>query len=143
MILITKSGWESMGTWLLATSCVVAPIRFATNRSMSGWTVRSFVGNDVPAWLRSPGSSSDFRVEQVGSRSEVGRPNQLLFLLGQIARCWVWLASISFCSPLVSPHFVFDRAGQQHISRVNSRLFGAWSLQDFAAFVVFCPKISR
>ena len=43
------------------------------------------LGDDVPAWLRSPGSSSDFRVEQVGSRREVGRPNELLFLLGQIA----------------------------------------------------------
>src|SRR5216684_3621933 len=32
-----------MGTWLLATSVVVAPIRLATNRSMSGWTVRSFL----------------------------------------------------------------------------------------------------
>lgn len=98
------------------------------------------LGNDVPAWLRSPGSSSDFRVEQVGSRSEVGRPNQLLFLLGQIARCWVLLASISFCSPLVSPHFVFDRAGQQHISWVNSRLFGAWSFAGFCCFCCFLPK---
>jgi hypothetical protein len=43
------------------------------------------LGDDVPAWLRSPGSSSDFSVEQVGSRPEVGRPNELLFLLGQIA----------------------------------------------------------
>jgi hypothetical protein len=43
MTLITKSGWESMGTWLLAISVVVAPIRLATNRSMSGWTVRSFL----------------------------------------------------------------------------------------------------
>ena len=27
MTLITKPGWESMGTWLLATSCVVASMR--------------------------------------------------------------------------------------------------------------------
>src|SRR5260370_30461875 len=43
------------------------------------------LGDDVPAGLRSPGSSSDFRVEQVGSRHALGRPNELLFLLGQIA----------------------------------------------------------
>jgi len=43
------------------------------------------LGDDVPAWLRFPGSSSDFRVEQVGCRHALGRPNQLLFLLGQIA----------------------------------------------------------
>ena len=43
------------------------------------------LGNDVPAWLRSPGSSSDFRVEQVRSRHALRRPNELLFLLGQIA----------------------------------------------------------
>src|SRR5882672_9149096 len=43
MTSITKSGWESMGTWLLATSVTLAPIRLATNHSMSGWTVRSFL----------------------------------------------------------------------------------------------------
>jgi hypothetical protein len=43
------------------------------------------LGDDVPAWLRSPGSSSDSRVEQVGSRHALGRPNELFFLLGQIA----------------------------------------------------------
>ena len=42
MTSITKSGWESMGTWLLASSVVVAPMRLAKNRSRSGWTVRSF-----------------------------------------------------------------------------------------------------
>src|SRR5258708_4016454 len=40
---ITRLGFETIGTWLLATSVVVAPIRLATNRSMSGWTVRSFL----------------------------------------------------------------------------------------------------
>ena len=43
------------------------------------------LGDDVPAWLRFPGSSSNFRVEQVGSRHALGRPNELFFLLGQIA----------------------------------------------------------
>jgi hypothetical protein len=32
-----------MGTWLLSTSWMVAPMRFATKRCSSGWTVRSFL----------------------------------------------------------------------------------------------------
>src|SRR5271167_1398211 len=43
------------------------------------------LGDDVPAWLRLPSGSSDFRLEQVWSRHALGRPNQLLFLLGQVA----------------------------------------------------------
>src|SRR4030095_10533179 len=39
----TKSGWDNIGTWLLSVSKIVAPIRFATKRSNSGWMVRSFV----------------------------------------------------------------------------------------------------
>src|SRR5438034_3161057 len=39
----TKRGWESIGTWLLSTSYVVAPMRFATKRSRSGGTVRSLL----------------------------------------------------------------------------------------------------
>src|SRR5437660_4532334 len=76
---ITRLGFESIGTWLLATSVVVAPIRLATNRSMSGWTVRSFLatmyqlGFDLQAvpfilWL---------------NRSASGTP---------------WVAQTSFCS---------------------------------------------
>ena len=42
------------------------------------------LGDDVPAGLRSPGSSSDFCIEQACIRNALGRPNQLLFLLGQI-----------------------------------------------------------
>src|SRR5258708_23597145 len=43
MTSITTSGCDSMGTWLLATSVTLAPIRFAKNRSKSGGTVRSFL----------------------------------------------------------------------------------------------------
>jgi hypothetical protein len=32
----TKSGWDSIGTWLLSVSKVFAPIRFATKRSKAG-----------------------------------------------------------------------------------------------------------
>src|SRR5271170_416688 len=39
----TTLGWESMGTWLDATSVTLAPMRFAAKRSKSGWTVRSWV----------------------------------------------------------------------------------------------------
>jgi hypothetical protein len=34
---------DSIGTWLLWISNVVAPIRFATKRCSSGWTVRSLL----------------------------------------------------------------------------------------------------
>ena len=40
---ITSSGRESIGTWLLSTSLMVAPMRFATNCWSSGGTVRSLV----------------------------------------------------------------------------------------------------
>ena len=43
------------------------------------------LGDDVPAWLRLPGRSCDLRVEQIWSRHGLGRPNQLLVLLGQVA----------------------------------------------------------
>src|SRR5690349_21308967 len=39
----TKSGWDSIGTWLLSVSKVFAPIRFATKRSKAGWIVRSLL----------------------------------------------------------------------------------------------------
>ena len=38
-------------------------------------------GDDVPAWLRLPGSSPDFRLEQIGFRRALGCPNELLLLL--------------------------------------------------------------
>jgi len=101
------------------------------------------LGNDVPAWLRSPGSSSDFRVEQVGSRSEVGRPNQF-FSCSDKSRdagfCWrrfhfalLWFHPISFSIKLDSSTFRELTLGS----------LARGLLQDFAAFVVFCPKISR
>src|SRR5258708_36210628 len=40
---ITGCGCDSMATWLLFTSTVVAPMRLARKRSRSGWTVRSSV----------------------------------------------------------------------------------------------------
>src|SRR5215468_6982673 len=42
-------------------------------------------GDDVPARLRLPGSSSDFRLEQIGFRGALGRPNELLLLLRKVA----------------------------------------------------------
>jgi hypothetical protein len=53
---MTTSGWESMMTWLLFVSVVVAPMRFARKRWRSGCTVRSFLatmnqlGFDFQAW---------------------------------------------------------------------------------------------
>src|SRR5882672_9657504 len=59
---ITRLGFESIGTWLLATSVVVAPIRLATNRSMSGWTVRSFLATMYQLGFEPDTSVRDFDV---------------------------------------------------------------------------------
>src|SRR5215472_13207166 len=42
-------------------------------------------GDDVPAQLRLPGSSPDFRLEQIGFRCALGCPNELLLLLRKVA----------------------------------------------------------
>src|SRR5437879_2606238 len=43
-----------------------------------------FFADDVPARLRLPSGSPDFRVEQVGFRDALGRPNELLLLLRKV-----------------------------------------------------------
>src|SRR5258708_5568461 len=43
------------------------------------------LGDDVPAWLRLPGGSTDLRVEQVGLGDYLRRPNELLILLRKIS----------------------------------------------------------
>src|SRR5579862_5166682 len=43
------------------------------------------LGDDVPAGLRFPSGACDFCPEEVWSRDALGRPNQLLFLRGQVA----------------------------------------------------------
>src|SRR5258706_11674470 len=42
-------------------------------------------GDDVPAWLRLPGGSPDFRLEQVRFGDPLSRPNELLLLLRKIS----------------------------------------------------------
>src|SRR5215831_161560 len=42
-------------------------------------------GDDVPARLRLPGSSPDFRLEQIGFRRALSCPNELLLLLRKVA----------------------------------------------------------
>src|SRR5258705_5782688 len=42
-------------------------------------------GDDVPARLRLPASSADFRLEQIGFRGALGCPNELLLLLRKVA----------------------------------------------------------
>src|SRR5215468_2389569 len=52
-----------------------------------------FFGHDVPARLRLPGSSPDFRLEQIWFRRALSRPNELLFLLRKVATeifCALW-----------------------------------------------------
>src|ERR1700757_4394921 len=44
-----------------------------------------FFADDVPAWLRLPGGSPDFRLEQVGFGDALSRPNELLLLLRKIS----------------------------------------------------------
>src|SRR6201987_2562303 len=44
-----------------------------------------FFADDVPARLRLPGGPPDFRVEQVGFRDALGRPNQLLLLVRKVS----------------------------------------------------------
>src|SRR5882724_3839950 len=44
-----------------------------------------FFADDVPAWLRLPSGSPGFRVEQVGFRDALGRPNELLLLLRKVS----------------------------------------------------------
>src|SRR6267142_1694010 len=76
---ITKSGWESMGTWLLATSVVVAPIRLARKRSRSGWTVRSFLPTMYQLGFDFQAVPPTF----ASNKSGLGTP---------------WVAQTSFCS---------------------------------------------
>src|SRR6266478_6589511 len=44
-----------------------------------------FFADDVPARLRLPSGSPDFRVEQVGSGDALSRPNELLLLLRKVS----------------------------------------------------------
>jgi hypothetical protein len=44
-----------------------------------------FLADDVPTWLRLPGGSPRFRIEQVGFRDTLGRPDDLLLLLRKVS----------------------------------------------------------
>src|SRR5207248_2404681 len=44
-----------------------------------------FFADDIPAWLRLPSGSPDFRPEQVGFGDALSRPNELLLLLRKIS----------------------------------------------------------
>src|SRR5712671_5370099 len=43
------------------------------------------LADDVPAWLRLPSGSPDFRLEQIGFGDALSRPNELLLLLRKIS----------------------------------------------------------
>src|SRR6478735_8380935 len=68
-----------MGTWLLSTSRVVAPIRFATKRCSWGWTVRSLVARTYQL---------GFDLQAVPST----------FWLNRSAAGAAWVAHTIFCS---------------------------------------------
>jgi hypothetical protein len=73
MTLITKSGWESMGTWLLATSVLLARIRFATKCCNSGCTVRSLVATIYELGFDS-GYAIELLCKQARSQGKVSCP---------------------------------------------------------------------
>src|SRR5258708_793215 len=75
----TAPGLESMGTWLLSTSTVVAPIRRAADRCSSGWTVRSCLATMNQLGFERQATPSAFWVNRSGTGT-------------------AWVAQTSFCS---------------------------------------------
>src|SRR6476660_1529997 len=80
----TRSGLDSMGTWLLAPSTVVAPIRFATKRSRSGWTVRSFLATMYQLGFDLQATPSPCCVNRSGTGTAWVAPDDLLLRLGKV-----------------------------------------------------------
>src|SRR6516165_2290137 len=74
-----------MGTWLLAASTVVAPMRLATKRSRSGWTVRSFLPTIYQLGLVFHAVPSTFCVNRSGTGTGLRCPDEFLLRFGQIA----------------------------------------------------------
>src|SRR5262249_59206245 len=66
----------------LTGGCVHALVEEALQIGMIGSVL---FGDDVPARLRLPGSSPDFRLEQIRFRCALGCPNELLLLLRKVA----------------------------------------------------------
>src|SRR5215472_1007863 len=56
----TKSGWDSIGMWLLSVSKVFAPIHFGTKRSKAGWIVRSLPATMYQLGFESPSGTVPF-----------------------------------------------------------------------------------
>jgi hypothetical protein len=78
----TACGWESIGTWLERSSTVAAPIRFAADRSSSGWTVRSPAATMYQLGFDRQATPSSFCWNRYGHG--LGRPDNVLLRLGQI-----------------------------------------------------------
>jgi hypothetical protein len=78
----TTSGFESIGTWLEVTSIAATFIRFAANNWTPGLTLRSTV---YQLGLRLPCRAFDFLIEQVGHWHTLGRVDEFLLRLGQVA----------------------------------------------------------
>src|SRR5262245_10537000 len=79
---MTTSGWESIGTWLLATSVTLAPMRLKTQRCRSEWTVWSQVASkyQLSSLRQATWSAMSF------CSGEVRRPHQPLLVFRQVAR---------------------------------------------------------
>jgi hypothetical protein len=74
-----------MGTWLLSTSTVVAPIRRAADRCSSGWTERSCLATMNQLGFERQADAVGFLGEQVRHRHRLGRPDKLLLRLRQVS----------------------------------------------------------
>src|SRR3984957_5434453 len=72
--LSTTSGWDSIGTWLLATSVIFPFIRFAAALSRSGWTAWSFVPTMFQLGLSLQAGLSIFALNRVAAGGLAGAP---------------------------------------------------------------------
>src|SRR6478609_1027814 len=83
----TRSGLESMGTWLLAPSTVVAcPHALRHETFQVGVDGAVVLGHDVPARLRPPRDAVDLLREKVGHGRGLSCPDYLLLRLGEVPR---------------------------------------------------------
>jgi hypothetical protein len=113
---ITACGCDSITTWLLATSVVVAPMRLARKRSQSGWIVRSFLATMYQLGFDLHAVPPTFAANRSGAGTH-------------------WVAQTSFFSwsrgPLSSESEMSLQAPAVHSYRCKSRLHEAASQNFF------------
>src|SRR6185437_5043727 len=83
-------------------------------------------GDDVPTRLRLPGSSPDFRLEQIGFRRALGCPNELLLLLRKVA-AEILCALRTQPDTSVRDFYVGEDVGLRELGLLRLRRFiGVW-----------------